>query len=145
MLTIVYDEPKQLEKGIKAFQNENFLDAYNLILPWAVSGYAKAQCYIATMYQCGLGVSINGVQAVKWYRKAAEQGEKYERISATAYNNLGTIFSVGMPGIQANIGMAKKYWRKAVELGFEMIPNNWYEDSQPRHTEQHNQYSHTPS
>jgi TPR repeat protein len=121
---------KQLEDGIEAFQNEDFSKAYTLMMPLAKAGYAKAQCYIASLYHGGFGVPVNGAKAVEWYRKAAEQYEKYEHVSATAYNNLGTIYSAGMPGVPADIGIAKECWCQAAELGFEMIPNDWYEHKQ---------------
>ena len=119
---------KPLEEGIEAFQNEDFSKAYTLLMPLAKAGYAKAQCYIASLYQGGFGVPVNGAKAVEWYLLAAKQEEKDERVSATAYNNLGTIYSTGMPGVPADIGRAKECWRQAVELGFDMIPNDWYEN-----------------
>jgi len=76
---------KPLEDGIEAFQNDNFSEAYTLLMPLAKAGYAKAQCYIASLYQGGFGVPVNGAKAIEWYRKAAEQYEKDERVSATAY------------------------------------------------------------
>ena len=42
----------------------------------AESGHADAQNYLGYMYENGFGVTKNGNEAVKWYRKAAEQGVK---------------------------------------------------------------------
>ena len=36
----------------------------------------EAQCHLATAYQVGLCCAENEVEAVKWFRKAAEQGNK---------------------------------------------------------------------
>jgi TPR repeat protein len=121
-------ELKQLENGIKAFENEEFSLAFTILIPLAKAGDAKAQCYIATMYQGGFGVPVDGYKAVEWYLLAAKQEENKERVSATAYNNLGTIYSTGMPGMPAHKSLAKEYWRKAAELGFEMIPSEWYKN-----------------
>jgi TPR repeat protein len=109
-----------LEKGIIAFHNESYFDAYSLLIPLAKDGCAKAQCYIASMYQNGFGVPISGLEAVKWYHKAAIQGNMEEHISAIAYNNLGTIYMTGMSEIPSNSKLAERYWSKAKELGFNM-------------------------
>ncbi|MBI1923937.1 sel1 repeat family protein [Candidatus Poribacteria bacterium] len=116
------DRPKDLEKGIEAFQNEDYSKAFSLLMPLAKAGFAQAQCYIASMYHGGFGVPVDGPKAVKWYRKAAAQGETQEHISAVAYNNLGTIYSAGMPGVSVDHRLTRKCWCKAAELGFEMIP-----------------------
>lgn len=125
---LVKNRLEQLENGIKAFENDDFSRAFTLLSPLAQAGNAKAQCYIASMYQCGFGVPVDGSKAINWYRLAAEQQETKERVSATAYNNLGTIYSTGMLNMPANMSLAKEYWRKAAELGFEMIPPEWYKD-----------------
>ena len=41
------------------------------------------------MYSSGLGVRQDRVEAVRWYRRAAEQG------SAQAQNNLGIMYDEG--------------------------------------------------
>ena len=41
----------------------------------AQAGDAAAQSLLATMYRSGVGVRRDYVQAVAWYRKAAEQGD----------------------------------------------------------------------
>ncbi|MGH8565173.1 MAG: tetratricopeptide repeat protein [Gammaproteobacteria bacterium] len=119
----------KLISGFDAYQQCDYERALRLLLPIAEAGSARAQCYIASMYQGGLGVPVDGQEAVKWYRKAAEQEDREGIISGTAYNNLATIFSAGMPGISPDLMLAKRYWGKAVELGFEMIPREWYEPS----------------
>ena len=40
----------------------------------AEKGDASAQVTLGLMYEYGRGVAKNDVEAVKWYRKAAEQG-----------------------------------------------------------------------
>jgi TPR repeat protein len=122
------DETEQLNAGIEAFDREDYSEAYKLLIPLATAGYAQAQCYVASMYMGGYGVPLDGAKAIEWYEKAAMQEERMGRISAIACNNLGTIYSNGMPGVSADVKLAKKYWRKAVELGFDMIPKEWYDD-----------------
>ena len=50
------------------------------------------------MYQCGRGVDQNNSTAVKWYRKAAEQGHVY------AQHSLGLMY--------------QSWYRKAAEQGY---------------------------
>jgi TPR repeat protein len=50
-------------------------------------------------------------QAVKWFRKAAEQGE------ASAQNNLGAMYAKG-EGVPQNDAQALKWYRKATEQGY---------------------------
>ena len=52
----------------------------------------------------------NYAEAVKWYRKAAEQGH------ATAQNNLGVCYDRGQ-GVEKNYTEAAKWYRKAAERG----------------------------
>ncbi len=44
------------------------------LLRRAHRGDAKAQYFLGTMYDFGAGVPRDYKEAVKWYRKAAEQG-----------------------------------------------------------------------
>ena len=48
-----------------------------------------AQYNLGVMYENGRGVPQNDAEAVKWYRKAAEQG------LASAQNNLGVMYANG--------------------------------------------------
>jgi hypothetical protein len=129
MVTELPNTMSKLDDGLKAYQQGDYVRALRFLLPLAEAGNAEAQCYVASMHQGGLGVLADGQEAVKWYRKAAEQEVREGKISATAYNNLATIFSTGIPGISPDPLLAKQYWRKAAELGFEMIPREWYESS----------------
>ena len=112
----------EFDDGLDAYQRGDYKHALHLLLPLANAGNAKAQCHIASMYQGGLGVPVSGQEAVKWYTKAAEQKDLEGKISGIAYNNLATIFFTGVPEIPADFMLAELYWRKAVELGFKMIP-----------------------
>jgi len=74
---------------------------------------------VGSLYRLGLGVSANGSEAVKWYRRSSEQG------SALAYWNLGTLYSVAMPGVEPDPEVARLWKEKAIELGFDMVPSDW--------------------
>ncbi len=53
------------------------------------AGVCDAQCILGDMYDLGEGVPQDDVEAVKWYRKAAEQGH------AEAQHNLGIMYDLG--------------------------------------------------
>ena len=62
------------------------------------------------MYENGEGVEKNQAEAVKWYRKAAEQGLE------GAQCNLGIMYENGY-GITKDLDEAVKWYRKAAEQG----------------------------
>ena len=64
------------------------------------------------MFQNGLGVAKDEMEAVTWYRKAAEQG------NAHAQYNLGWMFQNGL-GVSKNRAEAITWYRKAAEQGNE--------------------------
>ena len=70
-----------------------------------------AQCLLGMCYERGLGFEKSDVEAVKWYRKSAEQGY------AIAQNNLGGMYESGCGVEQSNVE-AVKWYRKSAEQGF---------------------------
>ena len=62
------------------------------------------------MYDYGMGTGQNFKEAVKWYRKAAEQGD------AEAQYSLGVMYAKG-EGVAKNFRKAVKWYRKAAEQG----------------------------
>ncbi len=62
------------------------------------------------MYGWGKGVPRDYAEAVKWYRKAAEQGY------AGSQNNLGLMYDNG-EGVPQNYAEAAKWYRKAAKQG----------------------------
>ena len=69
------------------------------------------------MYANGRGVAANDAEAVKWFRKAAEQG------NASAQSNLGLMYANGR-GVAANDAEAVKWYRKAVTQGHASAQSN---------------------
>ena len=76
----------------------------------AAAGDAKAQYDLARMYELGEGVPKDDKEAMKWYRKAAEQGV------AKAQHNLGLKYELG-EGVPKDDKEAMKWFRKAAEQG----------------------------
>ena len=85
-----------------------------LIRRWyreVVDRYAFVHVFIGIHYQFGIGgVAKNEVKAVKWIRKAAEQG------FAPAQLGLGNFYDEGI-GVEKDEVEAVKWYRKAAEQG----------------------------
>ena len=62
------------------------------------------------MYLNGAGVPQDYVEAVRWYRLAADQGD------AEAQNNLGFMYANGRGGPQ-DYAEAERWWRLAADQG----------------------------
>jgi TPR repeat protein len=68
------------------------------------------------LYESGEGVPQNSTEAVKWYRKAAEQG------APNAQNNLAYMYYIGN-GVAQSYTEALKWISKAAEQGFAPAQN----------------------
>ncbi len=62
------------DKGLAAARAGDFATALAEWKPLAEQGDAVAQFYLGVMYANGHGVSRNYIRAMKWSRKAANQG-----------------------------------------------------------------------
>ena len=62
--------------GMAAYNRGDYATAFQEWLPLAEQGDAEAQYKFGTLYHNGYGVSKNNIEAIKWYRKAAEQGHE---------------------------------------------------------------------
>ena len=74
----------------------------------ATAGDADAQNALGFRYSMGRGVPIDGAEAVKWYRLAADQGH------ATAQTNLGRCYSTG-EGVSKNSKEGARWFRLAAD------------------------------
>ena len=73
-----------IESAKSAFEAGDYDTALELLILLADQGNAKAQNNLGLMYDEGTGVPQNYAEAVKWYRKAASQGD------AVAQSNLAS-------------------------------------------------------
>lgn len=80
------------------------------LLNKANNGDKYAQNNLGYCYGHGQGVRQDYVEAVKWYRRSAEQG------CDTAQYNLGICYEYGQ-GVQQNYVEAVKWYRKSAEQG----------------------------
>jgi len=96
------------EEAVKAYDD----GYYNRVMElcFQIPDYPKAQNMIGTMYANGEGVPQDYAEAMRWYRKAVEQG------NAKAQTNLGIIYENGH-GIPQNYAEAMRWYRKAAEQG----------------------------
>lgn len=62
------------EDNTAAYNEGNYATAYRLLRPLADQGNASAQARIGQMYREGSGVPRDYAEALKWFRKAADQG-----------------------------------------------------------------------
>ena len=90
-----------VEDATEAYRRGDFQTAYQLIKPRAEEGDATAQFFLGFMYDEGKGVPQDYAEAARWYRKAAEQGNK------AAQHNLGLM----------DPAETAKWYRRAAEPG----------------------------
>ncbi len=63
----------EFSNGMAAVERGDYLEAYQLLKPFAEKGSAEAQYQIGVMYHRGQGVLQEYPKAVYWYQKAADQ------------------------------------------------------------------------
>lgn len=96
--------------GLEARDLGNHKTALEKLRPLGKHGFARAQKILGNMYAKGQGVPKDYVEAVRWFRLAAEQGH------VKAQYNLGLMHVKGW-GVPKDYGEAGKWWRKAAEQG----------------------------
>jgi TPR repeat protein len=104
--------PYNSEEVLDAFTRADYAFVLEKALPHAVAGNADAQCTISLLYQCGLGVEPNVLEAERWLLRATEQN------SPLAWHNLGTLYAMKIPDLKHRWEDAHACWKRAAELGF---------------------------
>jgi uncharacterized protein len=84
----------------------------------ARQGDAEAQSKMGVMYASGVGMKLDKQEALRWYRKSAEQGYPIGQW------NLAFMYVRGEGGVAANFGEARELFRKSAESG---LPNAQYD------------------
>ena len=97
--------------GLQALEAGNAALTIELWRPLAESGDVEAQFGLGVMYNDGLGVEQDYVEANYWFLRAAEQGH------APSQFNLGNAYKNGT-GMAPAAAMAAHWWRKAAEQDF---------------------------
>jgi TPR repeat protein len=73
MVTSVLAGP--FDEAIAAYNRQDYASALQLLRPLAENGNVRAQFLLGFMYEGGMGVSADEVEAAKWYRRAADKGD----------------------------------------------------------------------
>ena len=87
-------------------------------LKLAKAGDEDAQVAIGQAYEKGVDTATDKVEATKWYRKAADQG------NAEAMFRLGRIVSEGAQGVKKSPELAAKLYESAAKQGH-VEAENW--------------------
>ena len=114
LILVDLDDPASLKKSSLALQRTVFETARELGKKDSVSPALLFR--VAKFYDLGIGTNKNHEDAVKWYRKAAEQGH------ATAQCNLEICYATG-DGVAENLKEAVKWYSKAAEQGHAAAQN----------------------
>jgi TPR repeat protein len=103
------------------------LEGKNIIVTGAAGGLGRAMtealagagANVVTMFSSGQGVAKDKdpKEAVRWYRKAAEQG------FASAQMKLAFVYSMGV-SVPADYGKREYWYRRAAELGERVTQTN---------------------
>ena len=101
-----FDDLDNVRKFDKANKDEDFINAFKLLLPLAEQGYEHAQNNIAQFYEYGLGTKKDMKLAFKWYFRSAERGASYGQ------NNVGVCYKFGK-GVKKNLKTAFEWFKKA--------------------------------
>jgi len=122
----------QFDDATQAYKRGDYETAYRLIKPLAEQGLPEAQVNLGLMYDKGLGVPQNYAEALKWYRKAAVQGnakalkwyhKAAEQGNVEAQFNLGLMYEKRQ-GVPQDYVEAGNWYRRAAEQGFAEAQTN---------------------
>lgn len=104
--------PVELYNKAVAFdRDKKYSEAAPLFRQAAEKGHADAQNFLGTYYAEGNYVTKSEYEAVKWYKKAADQGNKY------AQCNLAYRYLNGEGGVEKSDEKALELYQKAAEQG----------------------------
>jgi TPR repeat protein len=103
------EKKENKSKAIEAFKAKRYDEAYRLFMKSDLED-REVQYLMGHLYGSGHGVLRNEFEAVKWFRKAAEQGH----LSAQVF--LGMRYANGQ-GVVKDEYEAIKWFRKAADLG----------------------------
>ena len=118
MMVVVPRAAYDLDSMMEALVQGKGSWVYAETRPLAEAGYLEAQLMMGILYQLGIGVRQNGLEALKWYRLAAEQS------SALAWKNLGTLYLVGLAGVAVDKAEAHYCFSRARAIEIEQMMEN---------------------
>ncbi len=101
-----------LSAGYKAYLRRDYATVLLIFRQFAV-----AQVNLVVIYERGKGVPQDYKEAMKWYRKAADQGY------ASAQYIVGDMYDKGL-GVTENYAAAVRWYRKAANQGYAPAQTN---------------------
>lgn len=100
------------KKSVETFQKDKEKDRLKQEYFGHWIEYGEAMFYLGVCYSNGFGVKKDAEEAVKWWRKAAEQRPGHPM----AMFRLGLAYANG-EGVEKDLDEAVQWWRKAAEAG----------------------------
>lgn len=101
----------EYEQGAAAQAAGDFARARQIWMPLALRGEAPAQYSLGRLYEKGLGTDRNYDEALRWYRRAAEQNH------ADAQYRVAVAYAFGAGGVSKDETQAAKWLQRAAENG----------------------------
>jgi len=109
------EPPKYIPSvALDAFERQDYELVLKFALPAAMDGNSDAQTTVALLYQCGLGVNRDVLEAERWLLMAAE------RDNPVAWNNLGSLYASKVPELRHRWDAAQGCYERAKELGLKV-------------------------
>lgn len=108
------------DSAIEEYKRNNYLAAFEQLLPLAQTGDARAQTIIAMMYKYGEGVQVDHAAAFEWYLSAANQDHAPAQLSVAEMYSLGK-------GTEPDRLQAVTWARRAAEQGLERAMTLYHE------------------
>jgi TPR repeat protein len=108
--------PADFEPGVatEALEREDYKSAFQIYMQYASARNSDAQVMVSCLYQTGLGVERNVLEAERWLLIATAQDNLVD------WNNLGSMYAQKLPELKDRCGDAQKCWDRAKELGFKL-------------------------
>lgn len=91
------------------YDRANYQTAMSIWLPLAEEGDARAQNFVGEIYEKGLGIDPDYMQAASWYQRAAKQDYRAAQI------NLGQLYERGL-GVDHSMETALSWYRKSSNI-----------------------------
>lgn len=101
----------ELAVGMKAIERGHYETAARALRKAATKGDLRAQNNLGYLFEHGLGITQDYIQALQWYSRAAEGG------LADAQYNLATLYHYGR-GVAQNHKAAYEWYLQAAGAGF---------------------------
>lgn len=108
-LVIPLDAHADETAGLDSFRSGAFAEAYRSWHDASDAGDARASRFLGVMYDTGEGVPQDHRQALDWYRKAADQGDK------VAMFNVAVFYDAGAEGVPKDHQEAARWYGKAAK------------------------------